>query len=243
LKIIKFDAIDSTNSFLKELAQKSIVENFTIVTTNEQVAGKGQIGTKWISEKGKNLTISIFTKYKNILIENQFYLNFAVSLAIFDTIEDLNVPKLNIKWPNDILSANKKICGILVENSFRNNQLISSVIGVGMNVNQTKFPSDLNNVSSIKNCINKETDLEVLLTNLQMKIIHYVDLFQKKKFDFLKETYLSKLYKKDIPATFKDSNQNYFMGIIKGVSNNGKLQILLEDDSIKEFGIKEISFA
>ena len=169
------------------MAQHSTVKNFTIVTTEEQTAGKGQLGNKWASEIGKNLTFSIFTSYKNVLIANQNYLNFAVSLAVFDAIKQLNVPNLSIKWPNDILSANKKLAGILIENTLQKDKIISSVIGIGINVNQTLFSVDLPNATSIKNCINTTTNLDVLLMDLQKKIIFYIDQFQLQKFDSLEE--------------------------------------------------------
>ena len=242
MKIIKLNAIDSTNSFLKDLVRNSVVNNFTIVSADEQTRGKGQLGNGWASEKGKNLTMSILIKLESALISHQNYLNFAISLAIFESLKELNIPNLSIKWPNDIMSANKKLCGILIENQLQKNRIISSVIGIGINVNQTIFSADLVKATSVKNCIYTETNLDLLTKDLQKKIIFYIDLFQKEKFNFLEEKYLSYLYKKDVPATFIDSNKNYFMGIIKGVSRNGKLQILLSDASVKEFGIKEISF-
>jgi len=242
LKIIKLNAIDSTNSFLKDLVRNSVVNNFTVVTADEQTAGKGQLGNKWLSEKGKNLTISIFIKYTNALITNQNYLNFAICLAVFDTISEYNVPNLTIKWPNDIMSANKKISGILIENTLKKDKIISSIIGIGINVNQTEFQSQLSKATSIQNCINQKTDLNLLTKKVQKKVICYMESFQKGAFLILEDNYLSKLYKKGIPSTFIDSHKNYFMGIINGVSKNGKLQVLLGDDSIKEFGIKEITF-
>ena len=242
MKIIKLNAIDSTNSFLKELSRNAALENFTTVVTKQQTAGKGQMGSKWASEKHKNLTVSIFIKHKNSRITDQNYLNFAICLAIYNLLLDKKVSQLSIKWPNDILSANKKICGVLIENSIKNHQLYSSVIGIGLNVNQQVFSSDLLNATSIKNSTNKETDLDKLLVLLLKKIKENITLFENEKFELLEKKYLNKLYKKNIPTTFKDSQNVLFMGIIQGVSKNGKLQILLEDDSIKEFGIKEVSF-
>lgn len=243
MKIIKLNAIDSTNSFLKDLAKNATLENFTIVIAKEQTAGKGQMGSNWASEKDKNLTFSILIKHTEALISNQNYLNFALSLAIYDVINEFKVPYLTIKWPNDILSANKKLGGVLIENTLQKNQILASIIGIGINVNQTLFQADLKKATSIKNCINKETDLNTLLKDLQTSIIFYIGLFQQQKFNFLEKEYLSKLYKKDIPATFIDADKNFFMGIITGVSKSGKLQILLENDVLKEFAIKEVSFA
>ena len=104
MKIIKINATNSTNSFLKELAQNSSLDEITVVVTNNQTSGRGQMNNSWLSEPYKNLTFSLFTPLKKIKIEHQAYLNFAVSLAIYDTLLEYNVPNLYIKWPNDIMS-------------------------------------------------------------------------------------------------------------------------------------------
>jgi BirA family biotin operon repressor/biotin-[acetyl-CoA-carboxylase] ligase len=243
LKTIKLDAIDSTNSFLKKLAQESVLENFTVVTAESQISGRGQQQQTWHSEANKNLTISIYTSFKNLNIYNQKYLNFAISIAIYETLSAHKIPDLSIKWPNDILSANKKLCGILVENMIKGMKIQSSIIGIGLNVNQEKFPSFLTNATSIKNCIKKETDLDVLLHTLVLKLKEKIEVLNTSQFPILEEGYLSVLYKKNIPTMFKDCNNVLFIGIIKNISSEGKLQIQLEDDSVKEFGIKEVSFA
>jgi len=243
LKLIKLSAIDSTSSFLKRLAQESVLENYTVVTAENQFSGRGQQQETWHSKANKNLTISIYTSFKNLKIHNQKYLNYAISIAIFETLSTLKIPNLSIKWPNDILSANKKMCGILIENMIKGIKIESSIIGIGLNVNQEKFPSYLQNAISIKNCINKETDLNVLLDRLVAYLREKIELLNADQFHTLEEKYLSVLYKKNIPTMFKNSNNDLFIGIIKNVSSEGKLQIQLEDDSIKEFGIKEVSFA
>ena len=183
----------------------------------------------------------VFGNEKNGLYNDQKYLNFAISLAILDVLNNLNIDKLAIKWPNDIMSANKKICGILIENSIRNYKIYSSVIGIGFNVNQVKFPEYLKNVTSLKLQKNKVFDLEVLLYKLVKKIKNRTTLLFEKKYEQLENEYLNALYKKNVPTMFKDSNNVLFMGKIIGISENGNLQIELEDETIKEFGIKEIS--
>tara|TARA_B110000967_G_scaffold79179_1_gene81844 strand:+ start:349 stop:861 length:513 start_codon:yes stop_codon:yes gene_type:complete len=160
LRLIKINATNSTNSFLKELAQNSSLEEYTIAVANTQTSGRGQMNNSWISEPYKNLTFSIFTPLTKLQIKHQAYLNFAVSLAIYDTLLTYNVPKLSIKWPNDIMSAEKKICGILIETTFSHLQIKNTIIGIGLNVNQEKFPKKLFNASSLKNILKKEIDLE-----------------------------------------------------------------------------------
>ncbi len=244
MKIIKLNAIDSTNSFLKELVQNSSVEDHTIVVTNEQVSGRGQMNNSWHSEPHKNLTFSIFTRFKDLKIEDQSYLNLAVSLAVYDVLNSMSVPDLFIKWPNDIMSGNNKICGILVETTFIQQRIKNTVIGIGLNVNQEKFPSELKNVNSLKNILKKDFNLEDILQLLVQQIKSRISELENGAFQKIYAGYHQVLYKKGIPTAFLDIVKNQiFMGIIIEVSTSGNLRIQLENDAIIEYGVKEISFA
>jgi len=244
LKIIKLDAIDSTNSFLKELAQNSVLDDYTTVVTKKQTLGRGQMNNSWSSEPNKNLTFSIFTRFKTLTIEHQPYLNFAVSLAIFEVLQNLSVPKLAIKWPNDIMSGSKKICGILIETTFAQHRIKNTVIGIGLNVNQEEFPAYIPKAASLKMILKRAFDLDVILQDLVEKIRLKIDNLEHQQFEFIHKNYLDHLYKKDVPMAFKDERtQLFFMGMIQTVSASGKLRVQLEDDSIVEFGLKEISIA
>ena len=242
MKTIKLNAIDSTNSFLKDLALNMEVENFTVVVTNQQLKGRGQQGSSWVSESFKSLIFSVFVLFKKLNILDSRYLNFAVSLAIFEALNEESIPGISIKWPNDILSGNKKLCGILIENSLKIGKISSSVIGIGLNVNQTGFPKSLKKVSSLKLLSNKDFNLEKLLESIVSKLKVKIEMLDSKDFKTLEAEYLKVLYRKNIPTMFKNSQDVLFMGIISGISKEGKLQIALEDDSIQEFGIKEVSF-
>lgn len=244
MKIIKLSAIDSTNSFLKELTQNSYVEDYTVVVTSEQTSGRGQMNSSWHSQPHKNLTFSIFTRLNNLKTKDQTLLSFNISLAVFDTLKSLSVPDLKIKWPNDIMSGNQKICGILIETTFVKEKIKNVVIGIGLNVNQKKFPDHLKNASSLKNILKKDFDLDAILKVLLEKIQLRISEVENHHFQKIHNEYHDVLYKKDIPCAFKNEKANtFFMGIIKGVSKQGSVQIQLEDDSIAEFGIKEISLA
>ena len=109
MKIIKLDAIDSTNSFLKDLGRTSVLQNFTTVTAKQQLKGRGQQTGSWVSERGKNLTFSTYASFLGLEVKNQKHLSFAVSLAILEALKYLEIPNLQIKWPNDILAGNDKI--------------------------------------------------------------------------------------------------------------------------------------
>ncbi|MCF2876197.1 MULTISPECIES: biotin--[acetyl-CoA-carboxylase] ligase [unclassified Tenacibaculum] len=243
MKIIKLDAIDSTNSFLKEMAENSIVEDFTVVVAKSQTSGRGQMNAKWEVMSGKNLTFSVFCKFRDLQIINQKSLSYSVALSVFEVLNRLKLPKLSVKWPNDIMSGNKKIAGVLIENVLKGKQISSSIIGIGINVNQDSFPINLPNASSLKKILNKEFDLDLLLNEVILSLEKKIEILKRKEYSFLEKEYLKVLYKKNVPSMFKDKQNILFMGKIIGVSSIGKLQIELEDETVKEFDLKEVSFA
>ena len=244
MRIIKINATNSTNSFLKELAQNSSLDEITVAVTNNQTSGRGQMNNSWISEPYKNLTFSLFTTLKKVKVEHQAYLNFAVSLAIYDVLLEYDVPNLYIKWPNDIMSGKKKICGILIENTFSHSRIKNTIIGIGLNVNQEKFHKNLTNASSLKIILKKSIELEALMNTIINHINLKISCVELKNFNQIYNRYHQALYKKGIPTTFlNQKTKQLFMGIINGVSSSGNLQIQLEDKSIQEFGLKEVSFA
>lgn len=240
MQLIKLDATASTNVYLKELMQEASLADFTIVIANEQLNGKGQMGSSWQSEKGKNLTFSVLKHHANLNVRDQFYLNMVVSLAIFKTLNSFKIPDIHIKWPNDILSGKNKICGILIENIFFGQKITSSVIGIGLNVNQTQF-AGLPNVSSLQLLKGKNFDLDEVL-NLVVKNLEklFID-FEKGLQESLKEAYLNVLFRKDKVSTFTNlKNNELFTGIIRNVSEEGKLIVQVEDEILKSFDLKEV---
>jgi len=239
MRIIKLDAIDSTNDYLRKLISREDVEDYTIVTTKNQTHGRGQMGTCWNSEKSKNLTFSVFKDLSMHDVEFPFYICMAISLSILKTFRDLNVPDLRIKWPNDILSADRKICGILIENVIKN-KLNSTIIGIGVNVNQTEF-KNLPKASSLKNITGVHYNLDEVLHIIIKNTKAYSSLLEDEKYDFVKNEYETNLFRKNKPSTFKNAEGDLFSGFIKGVTKYGKLQVILEDQIVKKFDLKEIT--
>jgi len=243
LKLIKLNAINSTNTFLKELSKNATLEDFTVVITKNQTNGKGQQESVWFSEPNKNLTFSVYLDDLQLNINDKKYLNFAVSLAIFTTLKHKKIPNLAIKWPNDIVSGNKKISGILIENSIQKNCIQNSIIGIGVNVNQEIFSETIKNVTSLKNLLQKDIDLDNLLDEICLELKNQLLLLSEKKYQFLEDSYVKVLFQIDKPMMFKDTENQLFLGIIRGISETGNIIIELENDNLKEFGVKEISFA
>ena len=240
MNIIKLDAIDSTNSYLKKIILEKDISDYTIITANFQTEGKGQLGYMWESEDSKNLLCSIYKKDLGIKVEDQFVLSMLVSLSIIRTLEKLNLPKLYIKWPNDIMSDNKKICGILVENMVKQNSIKESVIGIGLNVNQDTF-KNLPNATSIKKIKGVAFNIDELLNELVNNIKKQFSDFNQSNIDLIFRQYEDVLYRMNIPSTFKNSEGDIFTGFIKGVDNLGRLKVLLEDNLTKSYSIKDIS--
>ena len=235
MQIIKLNAIDSTNQYLHDLIGQISLEDFAVVTARYQTKGRGQRATIWQSEKDKNVIISILKKEIDLNPQHQFLLNIVVSLAVFKTLQAFKIPKLSIKWPNDILSQDKKIGGVLIELILKKNTIDKAIIGIGLNINQTKF-KDLTSASSLQNITGIHYDLDELLHKLLDNFKYY---FSIKNTAELWTTYESILFRKDKPSTFVSLNGDLFSGIIKGVSQRGKLMVKTEN-FIEEFDLKSI---
>ena len=238
MQLIKLNATDSTNNYLKQLILERTLDDFSVVVANHQTNGRGQRGSSWLSEKDKNLTFSVLKRNISIVANQQFLLNILASLSIVKTLEGFNIPKLAIKWPNDILSDHHKISGILIENLIKNKQIEYAIIGIGLNVNQVKFEG-LSKVSSLKNIMPLPVDKDELLTKIIDKLKMYFKLYSENGSEFLNSEYESYLFRKDKPSTFISHDNNLFTGIIRGVSTSGKLCVQMEDFN-KEFDLKEL---
>ena len=238
--IIYKQSIASTNDEAKKLLQTGKIEDFTILSASEQHTGRGQRQNKWHSQKGKNLTFSIITFPSFIKVSDQFYLSKVISLGI---IEYLNTKeeKFKIKWPNDIYYNDKKICGILIENSISGSTIKSSVIGIGLNINQTKFPDYLPDAISLSVIKNKEYNLEEELNKLLIDILKNYNSLKIKPYSEIDNLYHNNLYKLNELSEFKDST-GFFKGKITGTLPEGKLVIQTEANQMRSYNFKEVEF-
>ena len=237
MKIIKVNATDSTNAFIKRGIRNASIKETTCVWALEQTNGKGQRGTKWMSGTGENLTFSIFFKVPQAIQSTPFAKSMLVALSIFKALNKYSLPQLKIKWPNDIMSANKKIGGILIENTIQNAVLSETVIGIGINVNQENFEG-LPKASSIKNILGISLPLEMLLKQIIAEIENSFTNYHSKDFNTVKNQFETRLFRLKKPSTFVISGEE-FPGIIKGVTDEGLLQILHEN-GLKTYSLKEV---
>ena len=237
MKLIKLNAIDSTNTYLKNLCRANEIENFTVVTAESQTDGRGQMGAKWETVTGKNLLMSVLFRNEWQDFSELFVLNVAVAICVYDVLLEMEIPNLSVKWPNDIMAENKKIAGILIENVLKTDKKVESIIGIGLNVNQTSF-ANLPKASSLQLLTNKEFDVDTLAIKITEKIEMVCKNLQP---EVLWKNYHKILYKLMQPVAFETADKNQFMGIIQGVTQDGKLKVLLENDEVKTFAVKEIA--
>ncbi len=212
-----------------------------LVQTECQTEGRGQRGTKWHSELGKNLLFSMFVQLPSFPIDKQFQLNQAVSLGLLRVLKK-HIPCVQIKWPNDILADAKKIAGILIENTVSNNKIKHSIVGIGLNVNQMKFPEEIPNASSLKLLSKRDFDLDALLQEIRISIKEYVLRLENNRYNSITADYLKNLYLYNKASTFKDKENKIFSGKIVGLTLGGRLQIKIQNAELVDFGFKEIEF-
>ena len=239
--IIKFDLLTSTNDKMSELIKKDNLPEFSIVTTENQSIGKGQMGNSWESEPGKNLTFSIFCKPNFIPINEQFKITQIITLSIINSLKPI-LKNISIKWPNDIYCGDKKIAGILVENSLKGSKIDDSIIGVGLNVNQTEFHSDAPNPSSLKLLTNKEHNLDELLNKILFNFIDiYLDLLHNDNSKSMQKKYMSNLYRSDGLYKYSDDKGDFYAKIVD-IMSTGHLVLETESGEIRKYAFKEVSF-
>jgi BirA family biotin operon repressor/biotin-[acetyl-CoA-carboxylase] ligase len=234
--------VDSTNNFLKDLVSNSkpLMEG-TVIMAEKQFAGRGQHQNGWHAEPGKNLTFSLLLKPHFLSVTNQFDLVRAVSLGVHDALRPLLGNQLKIKWPNDIYYADYKLGGMLIENLIQGNQIKNAIIGIGLNVNQERFPVELPNARSIKQILHEDYDLKALLSEICRHIEAYYLNLKAGKISFVRKTYLSRLYWLNESKSFKTQN-TVFSGVIIDVKDTGKLVIQNNNGEENEFSLKQIEF-
>ena len=235
--IIKLDAISSTNDYLKKKYKSSNCKDGDLIWAKEQTQGKGQRENRWLSQKGKSLTISIYKEFNEFKVSNSFILNAIVSLSIVKTLKIIGLKEVRIKWPNDIMSGNKKLGGILIENFLKSEFISSSIIGIGLNINEEKF-EDLPNATSLYMEINQKFKLKKILNILIQELLKFFNL-QEDKQNMIIDMYSSYLWKLNIASDFKKEN-NLIKAKVKGINSSGNLILEMPDGLISGFNSNEI---
>ena len=236
-KKLHFDTLNSTNETLGQLSKKIELQNGFYITADYQKQGKCQNKDKWDSNPKENLLISIFLNL-DLNIENSFMLNQLASLAVLDTLSKFLEQKIEIKWPNDVYVDSKKISGILINNDVKGGIINSSVIGIGINVNQTNFNKKYI-ATSLKLLNKKDFELneieKVLMKNIKKQSMILFD----EKISLLSSRYNNHLYRKNLDSLFILNKKRIYAKVIE-VNQNGKIKLMFGDGEVNEFSQNEV---
>jgi BirA family transcriptional regulator, biotin operon repressor / biotin---[acetyl-CoA-carboxylase] ligase len=238
--IVHLNSIGSTNAYALGLLNTNELDHETVINTRAQLQGRGQAGNSWESEPCMNLTFTLVLKPTYIQATEQFLIAQVISLAIS---EFLKLKKITswIKWPNDILVGNKKIAGILIENSVMGSVIQHSLIGIGLNVNQENFSSGVPNAISMKNITAIDYNLDFILHELLNCLHLRIEDLKNSTKEKLRNDYLNNLYLYNKWGNFSDG-KNVFKGIIKDVLPTGELIIADTHGKYLSFLHKEVIF-
>jgi len=230
---------ESTNNYAMQLVSDKYHEG-TVVLAQYQGRGRGQAGSYWESEAGKNLLMSLILEPKFLEAGKQFYLSMVVSLALVNFLKKY-IEGVKIKWPNDIYVDDKKIAGILIEQSIKGAFIESSVVGIGLNVNQVRFVSDAPNPGSMKQLIGKDFEIEVILDGLLKEIELWYDLLIQKAFSQIEKAYLDNLFRINAWHNYRTTGEEFTARIV-GVGEFGQLQLELQSGETRSYMFKEVEF-
>ncbi|MEC3880020.1 biotin--[acetyl-CoA-carboxylase] ligase [Parapedobacter sp. 10938] len=240
--VITLQRVPSTNDYLKEVLSKSTpLPEGTVIMAVDQYGGRGQKGTAWQSEPGKNLTVSVLLTPIFLDPKQQFVLTAAISLAVVRWLESLTHVDVKIKWPNDLYVGDRKIGGILIENSLKGKVWKTAVVGIGINVNQTSFPPEIEKrTTSVKQILHSDCDVSELLPDLCKHIDREYLMLKSGRFKTILDDYKRRLYGRDELRPYLVDGINV-SGVLRGVSETGRLQIDFDGHRV-DFDIKEIAF-
>ena len=235
-QIFRLDKVDSTNNFAANLIEEQLCRNGALILADTQTAGKGQRGSLWESETGKNLLCSYVYIPDNLSVDFLQELNMCLSISLIKCLNYFEIDA-EIKWPNDILVDGKKISGILIENNVRAGKVKSMIFGIGLNINQQSF---LNlRATSMALIRGAEFSVDEVSLQLTKEFNHWIS-FVGGDHQALKLVYLNQLYGLNAIHRFQSQSQE-FEGIIVGVNDFGDLEINILGE-IRSFKNKEISF-
>lgn len=230
------ESTPSTNILAKEQDEEGV-----IYVAHSQTQGRGQRGTTWESEPYKNLTFSFVIKPGNLTLYDQFYISKYVSMAVIDTLRHYKLD-VTIKWPNDIYVGNNKICGILIENDVSGSaRIMRSVVGIGINVNQINFTSNIPNPISMANVLGKEIDIKEIMVKFSEFHDKWYSLLKRREFEIIDVEYFNSLFRLNTIHKFKDK-EGLLEGKITNVLPTGELIIEKKNGKRSLYLFKEVEY-
>lgn len=234
---------ESTNSYAINLLKNVNLVEGTVIYAEKQSAGKGQRGNVWHAHPSMNLTLSLVIKPGFLSIGKSFYLSKITALAIYDLLTELldnSQYDIKIKWPNDMLVNSKKVAGILIENGFKEQNIIYSIVGIGLNVNQTFFQY-LPLATSLNILTAKNFSLDVVMNRLFVYFEKWYLCLREQKYKEINATYLKNVYGLNTICSFEQDGKT-FKALVKDINENGFLVLEDEEKQIKQFDIKGIKW-
>ena len=238
--IIFLKSVDSTNTYARNLLNTGEVPEGTVVCAAYQTGGRGQSNNSWESEPGSNLLVSMIFYPKTVMTEDQFALSMAISLGIKDLL-DKYADGIKIKWPNDIYRGSDKIAGILIENAIAGDEIIHSIAGIGLNINQDHFLSDAPNPVSLKMITGKVYKTELLLKQLITCVQNRYTAIAAIGRKAVESDYHSALWRLGEWHTFR-SDSEVFTGQITGIDDRGCILVRQRSGIIRDYAFKEIEY-
>ncbi len=234
--------VDSTNAYAQKLIAKSNPSEGAVISTSYQTLGRGQIGRTWHSNRSQNILCSTILRPKFLVPKDQFQLNMAISCAIRAFVEDvLSKGLVTIKWPNDVYINHSKVAGLLIQNTISGSTISSAIIGLGININEKNFPTDLPNPTSLSMIKNRVFDIDHLYPTLFSYIEQYYLKLKAGHIDEIRSEYISHLYLKDKVGVYTLSDGSTISAILQHVQEDGKL-VLLVDGKERYFSFRELRF-
>ncbi len=238
---IHLAATPSTNTLVREfLAAGEDLPEMTLVDTDDQTAGRGQVGNGWESAAGQNLTFSLLCRPDAVLASEQFILSQAIALAVCLTLSRL-ADGFTVKWPNDIYFGDRKISGTLIECDLQGKHIRNCIVGTGVNVNQTDFKSDAPNPISLRQICGHAFDREQLLTDIIDEFVRQYERVQTRRFNDIRTAYMQHLYRREGIHRFADAD-GAFEAAIVGIEPTGHLLLRPRQGDVRRYEFKEVKF-
>ena len=235
--IIQIDRVSSTNNYAAKLLNQTKIPFGAVIMAQFQDDGRGQRGAVWQSKSGENLLFSAILDGSLMKECPPFYLSKCVAVSIKDTLSFFLKHKIHLKWPNDVLVERRKIAGVLIESQWKGNNLFSSIIGVGLNVNQTHFEYGFD-ATSMKLLSANDYDLKEVLQVFCTKLNFNFNKLLSKEYSDLQQDYLSSLYKYNEKTHFKIGDQLEEV-VLKDVNENGMVSLEMLGGKIKEYDFSQ----
>ena len=240
LRIVWVPETVSTNSLLRAMADEEILPEGSVVVADFQTAGRGQMGNSWESEAGKNLSFSVVV-YPSFLPANRpFLISQITSLSVRETLGEY-MGDVTVKWPNDIYWRDKKICGMLIENDLTGHHVARSILGIGININQTVFRGGAPNPVSLAHILRREVNREEVLHGFLAHFYAYYARLRAGEVAGIRRLYKEALYRKEGFHPYRDA-KGVFEARIADIEPTGHLLLALRDESLRRYAFKEVVY-